>query len=471
MVQTTDPIQVTSLTELQLARQVHDTLYRLSPTGEIVPSLAHDLPKLSAGGKELLIQLRPGASFHDGTPLTADEVIASWKRLIRRKSGSPYWWMLAPVRGALAFRTGKSTKIAGIEKVNRLTIRVRLSSGMPDFLEVLTAIPTAPLPSLWNSAKEPGRTHPPGSGPFAWSSDRTSSEVSALEAFQGHPRGRPFVDRLLLKNYLSARAASLAFQLEEVHLAWERPSRDTGRYNTVDGPLKHQVMLAVNPGRVDRLPQGFIRAVAQAMDRQSLVRYVVGERGVETDELLNIEGAQVSSPALSGNPVAAREYFERVVQQERGVPPVLVFLVREGDSLERAVAERIQVNLVDIGVAVSVVAVNRQEHESRLRSGNYDFHLVRPLPFFRSPDLQLLGIVAELMGEEEVAQYLQMLDKLPDDANRKSLVRERSRRYQASLARIPLFRHSRRIFLHESVRDYSLGVNGLVNLADVWLAD
>ena len=43
--------------------------------------------------------------------------------------------------------------------------------------------------------------------------------------------------------------------------------------------------------------------------------------------------------------------------------PVLEFLVQEGRALDKSVAERIQVNLVDIGVVVSVVQGRAMESE------------------------------------------------------------------------------------------------------------
>ena len=470
MVRTTDPALVSTPTELDLARQIHDTLYRISPDGRLQPSLAQDLPKTSSDFTELTVQLRPGTTFHDTTPVTADVVIASWERLLRKETRSPYWWILAPIQGALAYRRGKSTKVSGLERVNRLTFRIRLRGNIPGYGEVLGVVPSAPLPTKWLNAKKSDKAHPPGSGPYAWSTTQTSSEVSALDAFLEHPRGRPYIDRLLVKSYQSARAAALAFQLEEVHLLWEKTVRGAVSHRMIDGPQSWMVFLAINPRRIEKLPKGFTQAVEQAIDRLSLVRYLIGDQGRAMDEIVNL-GSGMTSQTPGSNPKAAREYFKRVLEQERGVPPILVFLVRKGQALERAVAERIQVNLVDIGVAVSVIEAGREEFDSRLQSGTYDFFLARPIPFFRSPEFQLAGIIAELQGEDGVEEYLQTLGEIPVDNNRAAMVRERARRYQAHFPWIPLFRHSRRVFLHRSVQGFFQGATGLADLADVWLAD
>jgi len=299
-VDTVDPAYVSTPTELEMARQIHDTLYRKSAEGGLHPVLAQDLPQTSRGGRELIIRLRPKAKFHDGSWVTSADVLASWRRLLHPDTASEHWWLLAPIEGALAFHMGKSTKISGLERINRLTFRIRLLAPMPEFARILTAVPTAPLPMKWLVGKERG-AYPPGSGPFVWSAARGSEEI-ALEAFSGHSRGRPYVDRVALLLYPSLWAAGLAFELEEVHLSSVRPSRRTGFYHNVEGPRVHMVFLALNPKRIEKLPSGFMKAVEQAVDRQALVDYLVGNQGVATDEIVVHQTPEGPPKPLRGDP-------------------------------------------------------------------------------------------------------------------------------------------------------------------------
>ena len=75
-VDTLDPAYISSPTELEMARQIHDTLYRLSPDGDLQPVLAQDLPQVSKSGRELIIRLKPKAMFHDGSWVTSADVLA-----------------------------------------------------------------------------------------------------------------------------------------------------------------------------------------------------------------------------------------------------------------------------------------------------------------------------------------------------------------------------------------------------------
>jgi ABC-type transport system substrate-binding protein len=467
-VDTVDPAYVSTPTELELARQIHDTLYRLSKDGVLQPVLAQDLPQVSKGGRELIIRLKPKAVFHDGSGVTSSDVLASWRRLLHPDSASAHWWLLAPVEGALAFHQGKSTKISGLEKINRLTFRIRLLTPMPEFARVLTTVPTAPLPMKWLAKKNRG-AFPPGSGPFVWSASGRPGEEMALEAFPGHCWGRPFLDRVALLPYPSLRAAGLAFELEEVHLSRVRPSRRTGFYHSVEGPRVHMVFLALNPQRIEKLPSGFKKAVEQAVDRQALVDYLVGNQGVATDEIVVRQTPEGPPEPLRGDPRSAKEYFKRVMLQEKGVPPVLEFLVQEGRALDKSVAERIQVNLVDIGVVVSVVQVDRKTFNARRQAGEYDFYLARPLALTTDAQLQLLGLVATVLGEAATEDLLRSLDKLPSDANRAAMVREMARRYQVRFSWIPLFQYARQMFLHDSVQGVAPDATGQTDFAQAWL--
>jgi|GEM_PF-1619664 len=467
-VDTLDPIYISTPAELEMARQIHETLYRLSQDGDLQPVLAQDLPGVSKGGRELIIRLKPKAMFHDGSWLTSDDVLASWRRLLHADSASEHWWLLAPVEGALAFHQGKSTKISGLEKINRLTFRIRLLAPMPEFTRVLTAVPTAPLPMKWLAGREKG-AFPPGSGPFVWSSAARPGEEMALETFLGHCWGRAYLDRVALLTYPSPRAAGLAFELEEVHVSRVRPSRRTGFYYGIEGPRVHMVFLALNSQRIEKLPSGFKKAVEQAVDRQALVDYLVGNQGVATDEIVVTQTPEGPPEPLRGDPRSAKEYFKRVMLQEKGVPPVLEFLVHEGRALDKSVAERIQVNLVDIGVVVSVVQVDRKTFRARRQSGEYDFYLAQPLALTDAAELQLLGLVAAVLGNDGMEDLLRSLDNLPANANRAAMVREMARRYQVRFPWIPLFQFSRQMFLNDSVQGIVPDATGQIDFAQAWL--
>jgi peptide/nickel transport system substrate-binding protein len=83
--QTTDPHSQNELLTNSLNNQVYETLTRRMKDMSMGPALATEWTQLSP--LQWRFKLRPGVSFHDGTPFTADDVVFSMQRL--RDDNSP----------------------------------------------------------------------------------------------------------------------------------------------------------------------------------------------------------------------------------------------------------------------------------------------------------------------------------------------------------------------------------------------
>ena len=80
--QTLDPMASTADLVGTIMQHVYEPLYTFDAQWHIAPMLAEALPKLSADGKVVTIELRKGVKFHNGKEMTSDDVIASLKRWI-----------------------------------------------------------------------------------------------------------------------------------------------------------------------------------------------------------------------------------------------------------------------------------------------------------------------------------------------------------------------------------------------------
>jgi peptide/nickel transport system substrate-binding protein len=105
---TIDPASVDSVYDALPVGQIFDGLVALDPGLNIVPALA-DTWTISHDGRDYMIHLREGVRFHDGTPLTADDVVFSIKRLLdpKRDKVSIGVSYLQVVEGAPAYSTGR----------------------------------------------------------------------------------------------------------------------------------------------------------------------------------------------------------------------------------------------------------------------------------------------------------------------------------------------------------------------------
>lgn len=101
-----------------MMNNVFEGLIGFNATGEFIPRLASDYT-VSEDGLIYTFFLRPGVTFHNGQPLTADDVIYSYTRL----SGL----------GGEPALSSKFATVASIEKVDEQTVKFVLSSPTSSF--------------------------------------------------------------------------------------------------------------------------------------------------------------------------------------------------------------------------------------------------------------------------------------------------------------------------------------------------
>src|SRR5713226_5436968 len=95
---------------------MYDLLVQIDPThwDKVIPDLAKSW-KISEDGLTYTFSLREGVQFHDGAPLTAEDVVASFKHII------------APPAGVLSPRQGLFDAVQDVVATDALTVEFRLT--------------------------------------------------------------------------------------------------------------------------------------------------------------------------------------------------------------------------------------------------------------------------------------------------------------------------------------------------------
>lgn len=183
-----NPILATSATDEALIHALFSGLYRYDARGQIVPDLAADMPQISADEKQYTVTLRPGAEWHDGTPVTAADVVFTIEQVQNEAVGSPHHdaWL--------------STTVT---QINETTVAFTTKDVSGPFLYNLT-LPLIPR-HLWSTVPSSQytqaiyNTKPIGNGPFAFSElkkDPTGKiSMLTLKAFAPHSRA-PLINTL-----------------------------------------------------------------------------------------------------------------------------------------------------------------------------------------------------------------------------------------------------------------------------------
>src|SRR5438105_4747032 len=192
-----DPAEVEAdITPFMIHYALHDALVKPMPGNLNTPSLAESWT-MSKDGRTWEFVLRKNTRFHNGDPVTAEDVKFSFERY----------------RGAAA--TLFKDRVREVQVVDPGRVRFHLKDPWPDFM---TFYGTSASGAGWIVPKkyvekvgEDGyRRAPIGAGPYKFVSFQPGVEL-VLEAFDGYWRKTPSVKRLVLRSVPDAatRAAAL----------------------------------------------------------------------------------------------------------------------------------------------------------------------------------------------------------------------------------------------------------------------
>ena len=116
-----------------------------------LPALA-DSWSISEEGKLYQFHLREGVVWSDGVPLTAQQFVDSWQRLLSPQENSPNAYQLFELEGAEAYHEGKEKDFSqvGVRALDANTLQVRLKRKVPYFLHLVASPSTFPFrKDLW----------------------------------------------------------------------------------------------------------------------------------------------------------------------------------------------------------------------------------------------------------------------------------------------------------------------------------
>jgi peptide/nickel transport system substrate-binding protein len=203
---------------------VYDRLIRFHPSEGCRPCIASNWNIDTDDYKNFTVYLRNNTKWHDGHPLTADDIIFTYRFL----SG------VEKYRGDIRCLINPNGTI-GVYKVNDHEVKFVLNITYVPFLEVTLGIPLLPM-HIWNQFDNgdgtydhsaaldwwPKQDQVIGCGPFKlekWE----PGQYTKLSAFQNYFQ-TPYIDEILFKIYKTADSAVMALKGGNVdYIAWSIP--------------------------------------------------------------------------------------------------------------------------------------------------------------------------------------------------------------------------------------------------------
>jgi hypothetical protein len=359
-----------------LFRHLYETLIAVDCLGEVRPALAESW-KSSKGGARWTFRLRSGARFSDGTPITADDVVRSW-------------------RDSRVDPMIQSAGIDSVRTVDKNTLRIYFNQKKPKIPLLLSAPAFAVTRINW------GSRWPHGTGPYRIVEEGGESPGEQARAITVHPIGggdgpvirfieasgddprdllEDMIDVLVTADPMVIEYAAGRADLDTIRLPWDRT------YVLISTSRAMQVSWGGNPIRIppdilDRLARDAVRGDARGYRSpawwEDLGNCRQQPSSVYRDSSIP-QGAFASTDPYrilyrTDDPVA-RDLAERIVALAAANPV---------SSAEAAAFNLAVPGLGDDSPGVTAEGVSRSELEWSLWSGE-DFAYI--LPFRRwTPD-------------------------------------------------------------------------------------
>ena len=385
-----DPHVVTGVPEHHIISSLLEGLTAEDPVDlHPVPGAAESWD-VSDDGLIYTFHLRKDGRWSNGDPLTAEDFIESFKRILTPTLGSKYAYMLYVMEGAEAFQSGDLTDFSkvGAKAIDPLTLEIRLNAPTPYFLSLLTHYTWYPvhMPSIRKSGDpyRPGNrwTRPEsyvGNGPFKLAEWRMNTFVRVVRNPRYWNAKIVKLDEIHFFGIESEDTDERGFRAGQTHNVYQLPQSKIDSYRERYPELLHidpyagSYFYRVNVTRPPFDNKLVRQALAMAIDRESLVKNVTrgGQLGANYLTPPRIGGYTARARIPSDPERARRLLAEAGYPDGKGFPNAeILYNTNEG---HRAIAEAIQ-EMWKQELNINVTLVNQEwkvylDNQRRLNYG------------------------------------------------------------------------------------------------------
>lgn len=405
--ETLDPARATRPSDRNLTSLMYASLLRPNTVGGVIPSVAI-ATSARTDGLSLTVRLRPGVTFHDGTPVRSRDVVASLERLGDKAVSGTNAWRLEHV--------------GAIDAVDDTRVTLKLRQPDVALPATLAADCAAILPASAIMRGDPFAADalPPGTGPFMFNHWESGGRLnlSRNPVFWRVPR--PYFDGLLVSYAPEEAARTSAMLTLAVDVIEDAPlldiptlKQDT-RIMLVGGPSRRICALGINVRRGEMVDVHLRRLLADAIDRAALVKAATADQAIPSMTLFpdDFWGA-----LKKGVPAADSGKVKQTLT-EFGYPAglSLSLLCPERDASLANAAVLLQEQCAQAGIAVTLQLLDEPVLARTLAAGNYDLVMTWQGPWLDPHELVRPLLASD--GVENAGGYANAaLDRLIDAAN------------------------------------------------------
>ncbi len=226
--QSLDPNRATGSWEFNILGDLFEGLTTEDARAQPIPGAAESWTT-SADGLTWTFKLRSGATWSDGVPVTAEDFVFAWRRILAPETAAEYASILFVVKNAEAVNAGKAKPEAlGIRAVDASTLEVTLEHPAPYLLELMMHVTAYPLPRHVVEAAGANWTQAGtmvSNGPFMLAEWRPGEFVRAVKNPAFHAAGEIAIDEVFYYPTDDSEAALRRFRSGDLDLNVGFPSQ------------------------------------------------------------------------------------------------------------------------------------------------------------------------------------------------------------------------------------------------------
>ena len=377
--ETYDPAKMSGAPEGRIAFNIFEGLLMPGPTTEglkdnkqlVVPGVAKSLPEVSDDGLTYTFKLREDAKWSNGDPLTSQDFVYSWRRVLDPNTGADYATMLHVIDGAKAFNTYKPAKDAkpedtakamdelwskvGISAPDDKTLVVKLTTPTPYFMENLAFYTFFPVPKKVVEAKGKDWTKPENivtNGAYKLAKYTPQQDIVLEKSPTYWDAENVALDKARLRIIPDRNAVVNAYKTGELH--WSGQSMPVAQITQLltfpdymSEPMLGTYYFRVNVSdKASPLSDAKVRqALSMAIDRDSIVDQTLNglykvAGGMVPDSIAGFK----STAKTAYNPKKARKLLEEAgFTKDKPMPKIE--LLYNTDENHKLVAEAVQAML------------------------------------------------------------------------------------------------------------------------------
>ena len=415
---------------------------RNGATAVLEPGMAAEEPTVTPnedGTYTYTFKLREDAKWSDGQPVTANDFVYSWRRLVDPATASPYNTIIAMVKNANEIIAGELPKEElGVAAPDEHTFEVTLTYNCPYFLDICAFPNCMPLRedivegnATWTQDPSTYVTN----GAFKMASWTHDAEIVMVPNENYYDASSITLEKLTFKLMDDANAQLTAFKNGDLDYMQNPPPDEMATLLTdgtvIPGDYLGSYYACFNNTKEPFNDPKVRQAINYALNQQEIIDVVLEGRGQVANSVMN-----VNIPGYSEEITGYSQDLEKAkaLMAEAGYPDGFkTTLFASGDVRNRE-AQIIQAQLLEIGIEVDIQlyewgafldAINKGEHDMFISS--WSNATMDPdasiFPLFHTKNFGATGNRA-FYSNPEVDTLIEQAQKESDNAKRMELYKE-----------------------------------------------